>query len=394
MQIQIWSDMNWRLILTLILLSGTLAYLGDVLGMRIGKRRISLFGLRPRDTSRVITAFTGILISIAILVTMTVISDNVRTALFSMKFIQGQLQTLTRDLQKSRDEAELMAINLVGSETRLQEQQQKLAEVQSELGTVAPLLDEARQTLARIQAEKEQIEQEKLALSYSVEELKEEAEALRKGLIQVRSGRIAVFAREILGQSAVEPMSSRGDVERIFQDLRRQAEFVVAARTGQPSAEILLAVDLEKEGERIAECTEQSSRKFVRTVAEANAVFGEDIRVVYEVYDSVLVYRKGEILYRRTVYPYEGINAETELHLILRMVNRKAVADDIKPDPVTGNVGALDGAQFFEAVDRLSRAGGPVSVEVVAAEDIHTEGPVRVSIEIRPAGENTQPVEE
>ncbi len=67
MQIQIWSDMNWRLILTLILLSGTLAYLGDVLGMRIGKRRISLFGLRPRDTSRVITAFTGILISIAIL---------------------------------------------------------------------------------------------------------------------------------------------------------------------------------------------------------------------------------------------------------------------------------------------------------------------------------------
>ena len=133
MQIQIWSDMNWRLILTLILLSGVLAYLGDVLGMRIGKRRISLFGLRPRDTSRVITAFTGILISIAILVTMTVISDNVRTALFSMKFIQGQLQTLTRDLQKSRDEAELMAINLVGSETRLQEQQKKLAEVLTDL---------------------------------------------------------------------------------------------------------------------------------------------------------------------------------------------------------------------------------------------------------------------
>lgn len=394
MQIQIWSDMNWRLILTLILLSGILAYLGDVLGMRIGKRRISLFGLRPRDTSRVITAFTGMLISIAILVTMTVISDNVRTALFSMKFIQGQLQTLTRDLQKSRDEAQLMAINLVGSETRLQEQQQKLAEVQSELGTVAPLLDEARRSLARIQAEKERVEQEKLALSYSVEELKEEAEALRKGLIQVRSGRIAVFAREILGQFAVEPMSSRSDVERVFQELRRQAEFLVAARTGQTSTEIILAVDLEKETERIDECTEQPSRKVVRTVAEANAVFGEDIRVVFEVYDSVLVYQKGESLFSRMVYPYEGINAETELHLILRMVNRKAVADDIKPDPVTGNVGTLDGAQFFEAVDRLSRADGPVSVEVFAAEDIHTEGPVRVSIAIRPAGENTQPAEE
>jgi len=51
-------------------------------------------------------------------------------------------------------------------------------------------------------------------------------------------------------------------------------------------------------------------------------------------------------------------------------------------------VGTLDGAQFFEAVDRLTRADGPVLVEVTAAEDIHTEGPVRVSIEIRPAEEN------
>ncbi len=388
MQIQIWSDMNWRLILTLILLSGVLAYLGDVLGMRIGKRRISLFGLRPRDTSRVITAFTGILISIAILVTMTVISDNVRTALFSMKFIQGQLQTLTRDLQKSRDEAELMAINLVGSETKLQEQQKKLAEVQAELESVAPLLDEARSSLMRTQTEKEQVEQEKVALSRSIEELKEEAESLRKGLIQVRSGRISVFAMEILAQAPVEPMSSRSDVERLFQELRKQAEFVVAARTGQSSSEVLLSVDLEKEAERIAECTGQPSRKFVRAIAEANAVFGEDIRVVYEVNDSILVYRKGELLIRRTLNVHEGANAEAELHLILRTVNRKAVADDIKPDPVTGNVGTLDGAQFFEAVDRLSRAEGPVLVEISAAEDIHTEGPVRVSIEIRPAEEN------
>jgi len=38
------------------------AYLGDIVGTRIGKRRISLFGLRPRHTSSVITVITGILI--------------------------------------------------------------------------------------------------------------------------------------------------------------------------------------------------------------------------------------------------------------------------------------------------------------------------------------------
>ena len=129
MQVQILSDMNWRLILTLIIVSGVMAYLGDVLGMRIGKKRITLFGLRPRDTSRLITAITGMVISIAILVTMTVISENVRTALFSMKFIQGQLQSLTRELQESRSESQLMSLTLLDSEKRLREQQEGLVTI-------------------------------------------------------------------------------------------------------------------------------------------------------------------------------------------------------------------------------------------------------------------------
>ena len=388
MQLQLWSDMNWRLILTLIVVSGILAYLGDVLGMRIGKKRISLFGLRPRDTSRLITAITGMFISIAILITMTVISENVRTALFSMKFIQGQLQSLTRDLQESRSESQLMALNLLDSEKRLKEQEEKLLSVQKELATAQPLLEEIRQSLDTTQKERDQLEEEKKALAASVEELKTEAEELRKGLIQIRSGRIAVFAKEILGQMAVEPMSGRSEVEQIFQELRRQAEYVIAARTGLSPSEIVLAVDIEKEMESIASCTEQQGRKFIRTVAEANAVFGEDIRITYEVSDSVLVYRKGEVLYVQAVDPGTvGENAEAELHLILRMVNRKAVQDSIKPDPATGKVGALDATEFFDAVDTIRKAEGKLTVEISAAEDIYTEGPVRVAISIRPAEE-------
>lgn len=388
MQLQIWSDMNWRLILTLIVVSGILAYLGDVLGMRIGKKRISLFGLRPRDTSRLITAITGVFISIAILITMTIISENVRTALFSMKFIQGQLQSLTRELQESRNESRLMAINLMDSEKRLKEQEEKLLSVQSELAIAQPLLDEIRQSLSSTQKERDQLEEEKTALSITVDELKAEAEELRKGLIQMRSGRIAVFAKEILGQMAVEPMSGRSEVEQIFQDLRRQAEYVIAARTGLSTSEIVLAVDIAKEMESIASCTEQQGRKFVRTVAEANAVFGEDIRITYEVSDSVLVYRKGDVLYVRTVDPGAvGENAEAELHLILRMVNRKAVQDSIKPDPATGKVGALDATAFFEAVETIRKAKSKLTVEITAADDIYTEGPVRVALNLRPAEE-------
>ena len=388
MQMQIWSDMNWRLILTLIVVSAVLAYLGDVLGMKIGKKRISLFGLRPRVTSRVITAFTGILISIAILVTMSVISENVRTALFSMKFLSSQLQTLTLDLQKSRDEAQLSSINLLDSEKRLREQQEMLVSVQKELESTRPLLDETQKNLQNLRNEKTQLESEKTALDASVSELKNEAETLRKNMISIRSGRIAAFAREVLGQKPIEPMSTRSEVERIFQELRREAEFVVSSRTGLSASEIVLAVDIEKEVESIQAVSNIPGRKFVRAVAEGNAVFGEDIRLVYEVYDSDLIYRKGEVLFLRKVEPDpEGVRAEAELHLILRMVNQKAVGDSIKPDPMTGKVGALDATSFFDAVEKMQKAEATLIVEITAAEDIYTEGPVRVALSLSPAGD-------
>lgn len=388
MQMQIWSDMNWRLILTLVVVSGVLAYLGDVLGMKIGKKRISLFGLRPRDTSRVITAFTGVLISIAILITMSVISENVRTALFSMKFLSSQLQTLTLDLRKSRDEAQLSSINLLDSEKKLREQQEMLVSVQKELEASRPLLEETQKNLHNLRKEKSQLEGEKTALEDSVNDLKNEAEILRKSMISIRSGRIAVFAREVLGQKPIEPLSTRSEVERIFQDLRREAEFVVSSRTGLSSSEIVLAVDIEKEVQSIQEVSDIPGRKFVRALAEGNAVFGEDIRLIYEVYDSNLIYRKGDILYSQRVEPDPGgTRAEAELHLILRMINQKAVQDSIKPDPMTGKVGILDATAFFEAVEKIQKAEGPLTVEVAAAEDIYTEGPVRIALTLLPAGD-------
>jgi len=43
------------LIVTLILVSGIIAYIGDLTGFRIGKKKISIFGLRPHRTAVFIT---------------------------------------------------------------------------------------------------------------------------------------------------------------------------------------------------------------------------------------------------------------------------------------------------------------------------------------------------
>ena len=50
------------LIAALIVTGGAIAVIGDRVGSRVGKKKLSLFGLRPRHTSVIVTIVTGVLI--------------------------------------------------------------------------------------------------------------------------------------------------------------------------------------------------------------------------------------------------------------------------------------------------------------------------------------------
>ena len=123
MQTQVWSGTNWPLIVGLIFGSAALALLGDVLGFKYGKQRISVFGLRPRYTSRLITAVTGAIISIVILTVLSLFSQDVRTALFSMQYIQQQLMDLRVQLQSSQNNTDQALEDLSLARSSLENQQ-------------------------------------------------------------------------------------------------------------------------------------------------------------------------------------------------------------------------------------------------------------------------------
>src|SRR5205085_7352482 len=46
-----------------VLMGGIIAYNGDLIGRKFGKKRLSVFGLRPKHTAILITSVTGVLIS-------------------------------------------------------------------------------------------------------------------------------------------------------------------------------------------------------------------------------------------------------------------------------------------------------------------------------------------
>jgi uncharacterized protein (DUF3084 family) len=394
------AELNWMLILSLIGASAIVAYVGDVVGMKIGKRRISLFGLRPRYTSSFITVLTGILITVVTLWLISMTSETVRTALFSMKFVQRQITQLTSQLQESRQELQEMEFKLFASQEDLQKKQEELKAAQDKFERVLTQLEQVRKDLKvqtersmaveaeriRLEGELKELQSRRATLEKSVSSLRAEMESLKSGLEQVREGRIIVLAKEVLSQVSLPPGSSRDTVRQSLQKLVEQARAELAFRSGVKPEQVQIVSEREKELETTDPFAGRPERLVLRLVAESNAVREEPVLVSLESLPSRLIFRKGQELGRRRIPgPIQREDAERELFLLLREVNAFSVKQGVIPDPLRGTVGNLSAGDFYGSVEKLVESDSPSLVIVESEEDVFSEGPVRVRIVLKKA---------
>jgi len=81
-------------VLFIALLAGGIAYLGDRVGHLIGRRRLSLFGLRPRHTSTIFAIGTGMLIALIVTGFALTVSTYVQTAFFRLGALNDEINRL------------------------------------------------------------------------------------------------------------------------------------------------------------------------------------------------------------------------------------------------------------------------------------------------------------
>ena len=89
------------LIPLLILVSGGIAFIGNLVGRAIGRRRLTLFGLRPRYTAQIITIATGMIITVITVATVLLVSRDARQALFQFRTLQEQMGGLRTEIQNA-----------------------------------------------------------------------------------------------------------------------------------------------------------------------------------------------------------------------------------------------------------------------------------------------------
>ena len=357
---------NWLAILSLIAASAVLSVLGDSVGTKWGKKRVSVFGLRPKNTSRLITAITGAMIAAGIIAVMAILSQDVRTALFGMKVLQQQLYDSQFKLNMSQRDTENMRVSLAETSASL---------------------DLAGFELDTMKNDKLLLEQEKRELEAALRIMREESSQLREELRALRSEAIAISANVLLGQAAFMEGSSREEIISGLNALKQRVRLNVLVRISDQSftrlRDVPVVFDAETESALITELMSADMRQYVRALSGENYTVGDNMKVMIrlETGTSILTYPDGSSVYRKFVdMPSSQSSPEEILHVFLRELRSKAINDGILPDPATNNVGTLDGESFFAAVDRLSRITSPVIISATASGDIYTEGPVVIAI--------------
>jgi len=155
---------GYILIASILILGGVIATVGDRLGTRVGKARLSLFNLRPRNTAVVITILTGSIISASTLAILFAADERLRTGVFELEAIQSELRDRRQQLEATRQQLEATTQEKMQVQQELvqaraeqraeqREAQRREAEAQQRLEAINESLQAARTQQAQTQAQ-------------------------------------------------------------------------------------------------------------------------------------------------------------------------------------------------------------------------------------------------
>ncbi|SDD67826.1 DUF3084 domain-containing protein [Sporomusa acidovorans] len=398
------------LIAILGIMGGAIAYIGDKIGTKVGKKKLSLFGLRPKYTSIIVAVTTGILITASTLTILTIVSYDVRTALFGMEKIRGELTALSSEVtQKNRQ--------LEDNQLLLQAKEQEYNHLVSQINAVTNQLSHARTELVNALEEHDQtmaaltkvqvdlakantdiaaLETTKGKLDTRIAELtrvrdtlKSDADRLSKTTAQLNSGikylraeTVLYRANEVLATAVIDT-----SVEQVQNELLRvisETNRKVLQKIGKQGTEAEVLWISQADFQNATKALQKSdSSMVVRIVAHENTVWNEAVIAYLEVYPNKQIFAKGETIAKTTINVQENRGSiEPVVLQFLQQVNRIAVEKGVLADPLQGTVGSISGTELFNVVNQLEKKGGIVQLRAVALADTSVAGPLEIKIVI------------
>jgi len=366
---------GYILIVAVLVLGGLLATLGDRIGTKVGKARLSLFKLRPRNTATVVTIITGSLISASTLGFLLATSGSLRDGLLNVDEIkkkrreavaeidklngqkiqiekeltttkaeqadvQNRLNITNQNFQQTQSQLKDLSqqANVLHKETKsllaerqelLQQRQQlneQITQFKDEISKQDQVISEGKNRLNELETERQGLLQERQKLSSQITQLKEEfkvAIAQREMRFQGREQELKgeIVDREIrLREREQELTKAIAQRENRLQELEKQLtqrENQIADRDKQ----------ITDKGQQIADKEKQLSDKdkqlaFVQKQVESLEQYYQDYQALRE---GRVVLVRGRVLAFGVVRIVEPKAANDAVDQLLREANRTAI---------------------------------------------------------------------
>jgi uncharacterized protein (DUF3084 family) len=413
-------------VVVLILLSGFVAYFGDLLGRKMGKKRLTLFHMRPRYTAILFTVITGMVIAAIALGALVSANKQFRKVLIEGDAILSQnsfLKKTNRELDnqnteltdkgkalaveaaqkvKEADTARKDAAKFLKARNEAQLTVRKLeADIAIKKTELENLKKSSQVTKAQLKDLVAQLDQVNKALTAARSKLQQFANTsvdLRSGIMILRQGDEITRGIVRTNQSSV---AIRSDLRTLLQVASDRALKMGAAKGSNSRA---VSVMFRRKINDSLDYLERNELLFIKQAADTILKAGSHDQVLVQVMCARNTLRNEQVPVELKLYPNDVIfrqnqkiadgridGRQSEGRILMDLiaflqsaVGRAALQEGIipvsgspsrtgsEPNPL-GQVEAL-----MSTADKIKSINTAVSITVYAGRDIRAEGPLNM----------------
>ncbi|MDI9412073.1 MAG: DUF3084 domain-containing protein [Bacillota bacterium] len=391
---------GFTLILILAVVGGVIAYIGDRLGMNVGRKKLTLFGLRPKYTSILVTIVTGVFIASASIGILTIASQDVRTALFKMKEIQDELFALQTNYYAMKSQRDSAQMELLEAESRISEAVTNyehviaaLVEAEKQVELQRQSIQSNEETIEKMDEEVIKLQQQAIFLEREVSELLAKTDQLRSdyelvstAFGQIRGANIAFNASEVILTTVLKKGLSREEIRKALERFIHEVDEVAyrrSARVSEPQPYRAIFLQSGVLEFAVEDILMNDGDVIVRAVSESNTIPGVPVRVYLENYPDQMVFSKGTVLSTSLWDPKSDLEIERVILQILS--DAKGVALEAGMALSQGAAVLLPGEDFLNSITASHGFETQVEIRLVVAKDTwRSNSPVQVYLEIIP----------
>lgn len=375
-----------RLIVIMAIVGALIAYIADKMGSKIGKKKLSVFGLRPKYTSILLTALSGSIIAVLTISVMAIASQSARTALFGMDKLQKELRMLNSEKDFAAKALATAKEKVTAQNKQISILDAKILESTRENDEMEARLGQLNEKYRLAQSEVDSLTSSKVQLTNEVEDLEKTTAALRKGIITMREGQVYFRAGEVLYAGVLHGgLTHEENIAQVNWLLQNSNEAALQRLGLQDKDEPVQAIWISKNivNKAVAALDNSQGDLLLRVRAVANIIVGELAVCNIEIINNKFIYPDGSLILSADYdLNKSDLSNEEVLMGFLTQINHNAVKAGVLPDPLTGKVGNMDAATMIDASNAIRRTDGIFTLHAYAKGNITAAGPVRVRLEV------------